>query len=84
MLHRFVRVILHHRTIVKMVVAFFLPMQQGVDVFFRVAEGRCLTGNGDHLPEGGDDKKKKDKPTTHLQSLAERFGFDRFPHTPSE
>lgn len=55
-----------------MVMRLLLPVKHRVGRFFRAAEGRGLTGNGDYLPEGRDNQKNEDEPTTHQASLVER------------
>lgn len=53
-------------------VIFFLPVKKGMSCFIRVAEGRGLPGNGDHLPEGRHHEKNEDESAAHCWSLPER------------
>lgn len=76
MLQGFVGVVLRHRAIFMVVVRLLLPVKHCVGRFLRAAEGRGLTGNGDHLPEGRDHQKNEDEPTTHRVSLVEPEKFE--------
>ena len=75
MLQRFIGIVLGHRAVVVVMVAFFLPMKHRMGNFLGIGEHRRLPGDGNGLPKHREQQEKHCEAPTHAKSLAEASAY---------